>query len=102
MNDLQQFQPEIMGILGGSMQYLRGVSKFPEPVYHLMAVLFAAFGYFLFNVPDLSNWRAFTIKALIGTAGLLLPLWGGTFAASGAAKAGASFIPVTNSLGGSR
>lgn len=97
MNDIQQFQPQMMALLGGLMQYLRGMSKFPEPVYHLMAVLFAAFSYFLFNVPDFSDWRVFTVKAILGTSGLLVSLWGGTFVASNAAKGGASFIPVTNS-----
>lgn len=96
--DPMEFQPQVMGILGGLLQYLRGYKAFREWVYHVLAVAFASFGFVLFNPPpDLSDWRAFTIKYLVGVSGLLVSVWGGTFAASGAAKAGANFVPVTNS-----
>jgi hypothetical protein len=97
MDELQQFQPHVMGILGGLLQYLRGFKRFREYQYHLIAVGLAAFGYVLFNPADFHDWRTFTVKALIGVSGLLVPLWGGTFAASNSAKAGVSAIPITNS-----
>lgn len=97
MNELQQFQPQVMAILGGLLQFLRGYAKFPEWGYHVVAVLLAGFGYVLFNQLDLSDWRAVIIRGLVGVSGLVASLYGGTFLASNSAKAGVAFIPVTNS-----
>lgn len=96
MNEIQQYQPQVMAILGALLQYLRGFSKFPEWGYHAIAAVLAIFGYMLFNVPE-GDWRTVVVKGLVGVSGLLVSVWGGTFAASGAAKAGAGFVPVTNS-----
>ena len=97
MNELQQFQPQVMAILGGGLQFLRASTKFPEWRYHLIAVVLAGFGYVLFNPVYIADWRVATIRALIGISGLVVSVWGGTFVASSAAKAGVAFIPMTNS-----
>lgn len=97
MNELQMLQPQVMAILGASLQYLRGYSKFPEWGYHLFAVALSGFGYWLFNDNHYNDTRYVVAYAIVGISGNLSAVWGGTFAASNMAKAGASFIPRTDS-----
>lgn len=80
------------------MQYARGYQRFPEPVYHMLAVVLAGLGYLLFDQTIYFDWRYTVVKALIGISANVGTIYGGTFLASNAAKAGVAFIPVTDSI----
>jgi hypothetical protein len=97
VDELKAYEPQVMAVLGFLLQYTRGYKRFPEQFYHGLAVVLAALGYVLFNHLDFTDWRLGTVRAIVGVSGLILPLWGGTFVASSAAKAGAGFVPVTDS-----
>ena len=103
MNDeLRQFQPQVLAILGALMQYARGHARFPEWAYHLSAALLALLGYALFAQVMYPDWRETVIRGLVGVSGSILSVWGGTFVASNSAKAGVPVFPVTNSKGGNQ
>ena len=99
---LQAAAGPLLGVFGGALQFLRGRRSFPEPAYHALALVLAAGAYFL-TADFLRYWagpvgvQLTIVLAILGIAGNVAAVWGGTFAASNAAKAGAPLIPMTNS-----
>lgn len=95
---MNEFQPQVMAILGALLQYYRGFKSLPEWGYHVAAVGLATIGYVLFTDIGLGNWKTATVRAIIGISGLTVSVWGGTFVASNSAKAGLVVFPKTDSV----
>jgi hypothetical protein len=96
MMDYMIYLGGVLTVLGLPMQYLRGRKAVSESWTYILAVLLASGGYALCHVfgPD---WRLEIIQGLIALVGNTGCVLGGTFVASGSAKAGLAVFPVTNS-----
>ena len=99
MNDLKEYLPGLLMAAGALLQWLRQFQKFPEWGYHIIAVALAMVAYALVTPVVDNHFRIWTLDALrwLSVGGGLATIWGGTFIASNAAKAGVAVVPMTNS-----
>lgn len=106
-NEYAQFAGPLLAVLGGALQFLRALRKFPEWAYYLMGAFLALTAYGLTHVPG-NDWRLETIQAVLGTASNLATLMGGTFGMATLANSAAEsakahpLVPATNSKGGNQ
>lgn len=94
--DYAQFLPSVLFVLGSPVQYLRAYKGVPDFVTYIIAAVVAGGGYALCH-SFTADIRLEIIQGLIWMPGGVGSMLGGTFAASGAAKAGLAVVPMTNS-----
>lgn len=92
----EQFLPTVLFVLGIPIQFARAHKTFAEFWVYAIATVVALGGYFLCHTFT-ADLRLEIIQAIIWIPGGTASMLGGTFTASGAAKAGVSVIPITNS-----
>lgn len=82
--------------VGVLLQYVRAYSAVPEWAYHIVCAVLVGAAWWI--TQDLApDARTNVVKFLIWLPVGLSTAWGGTFAASGLAKAGVSAVPKTDS-----
>jgi hypothetical protein len=94
--DYTMYLAGVLAVLGLFVQFLRGQRSVPEFWTYIIAVGLALGGYALCH-PFGTDWRLEWIQGIISLPGNFAAVLGGTFAASGSAKAGLAVFPVTNS-----
>jgi hypothetical protein len=96
MTDYTLYLSGVLAVLGLFVQFLRGQSKVAEFWTYAIAAVLALSGYALCHAFG-HDVRLEIIQAVIAVPGNVAAVLGGTFAASGSAKAGLNVFPVTNS-----
>lgn len=107
---LQAATAPLLGVLGLALQWIRAFSWFRDWHYGIAAAFFATLAYFL--TADFTKYlhgpfglQLTIVLALLGIAGNVSALMGGTFVASNRAKAAvangadptSTLVPLTNS-----
>lgn len=96
--DLAQYAPPLLLVAGMAFQWIRQFGKVPDRWTYVYAIVLALGVYILtYDFTKQIGWQLSVIQGLLWLSGNVGTVLGGTFIASGAAKAGLSVVPVTNS-----
>lgn len=96
--ELAQYAPPLLLVAGGAFQWVRQFGKVPDRWTYLYAIGLALGVYVLtYDFTSKLGWQLTVIHGLLWLSGNTGTVLGGTFIASGMAKAGVSLVPVTNS-----
>lgn len=96
--DLAQYAPALLATLGGAFQWVRQWRKIDEAWTYIYAVGLALAVYALtYDFSVKMGLQLVIIKGVLWIGGNMFTVLGGTFAASGAAKAGVAFVPLKDS-----
>lgn len=96
--DLAQYAPPLLLVAGAGFQWVRQFGNVPERWTYLYAIALALGVYVLtYDFTVQVGWQLAVIHGLLWLSGNFGTVLGGTFIASGAAKAGVAAVPMTNS-----
>ena len=96
--DLAQYAPMLLSVLGGAFQWVRQWRHINEAWTYVYAVALALVVYGLtYDFSVHVGTQLAIIKGILWVGGNFSTVLGGTFIASGAAKAGLAVVPMTNS-----
>ena len=96
--NLAQYAPPLLLAAGAAFQWVRQFNKVPDRWTYVYAVVLACGVYLLtYDFTVKVGLQLATIHGLLWLSGNVGTVLGGTFIASGAAKAGLSVVPATNS-----
>ena len=96
--DLAQYAPPLLLVAGGLFQWVRQYGNVPDRWTYVYAIALALGVYVLtYDFTAKIGLQLAVIHGLLWLSGNTGTVLGGTFIASGMAKAGLSVVPVTNS-----